>query len=395
MNEINLDVALRNFEATEANLLKLEKLLQSIETENFDSPERENNIRNFASILDALPKIDGWKPEIEIFSASDTAIMRVEAQETGEIDIIKQVEDELDKPKFLIREYRFKFDQTRRMLVRNKIRELEHFIDQCLGDLKAELKEATDFRREISNPKFEKLKDAIAQIDTLLGSSVTRPNRWGDLHRHLNFGQLHDLKDIIEVDWPTIKAGLAINLYHENEPVPVDVEDLALLAKSSPSGTVSTRIDWTNISPEDFERLIFALISNQNGYENVELLMQTNAPDKGRDVSAYRVHSDPLSGTIRRRVIIQCKHWQTKSVSLSDVTNLIGQMKLWEPPRVDVHIIATTGRFTADAVSYIEKHNQSDKALAIEMWPESHLEILLASRPAFVATFNLRGLSRI
>jgi hypothetical protein len=72
------------------------------------------------------------------------------------------------------------------------------------------------------------------------------------------------------------------------------------------------------------------------------------------------------------------------------VTTLIGQMNLWEPPRVDVHIIATSGRFTSDAVTYIEKHNQSDTALHIEMWPESHLELLLAARPSLIAEFGLR-----
>jgi hypothetical protein len=65
-------------------------------------------------------------------------------------------------------------------------------------------------------------------------------------------------------------------------------------------------------------------------------------------------------------------------------------MKLWEPPRVDVHVIAPSGRFTADAVTLVEKHNQSDSALRIEMWPESHLERVLANRPAMIAEFGLR-----
>jgi hypothetical protein len=55
-----------------------------------------------------------------------------------------------------------------------------------------------------------------------------------------------------------------------------------------------------------------------------------------------------------------------------------------------VQIIATSGRFTSDAVAIIEKHNLSDSALRIEMWPESHLERLLASRPAIIAEFSLR-----
>jgi hypothetical protein len=75
---------------------------------------------------------------------------------------------------------------------------------------------------------------------------------------------------------------------------------------------------------------------------------------------------------------------------MPDVTTLIGQMKLWEPPRVDIHVIATNGRFTSDAVALIEKNNQSDTALRIEMWPESHLERLLAARPPLIAEFRLR-----
>lgn len=118
--------------------------------------------------------------------------------------------------------------------------------------------------------------------------------------------------------------------------------------------------------------------------------MHPNAPDRGRDLSVTRLVVDRLSGTIRSRIIIQCKHWLSRSVTVSDVTTLIGLMKLWEPPRIDTLIIATSGRFTADAVAYIEKHDQSDTALHIEMWTESHLERLLASRPSLIAEFKLR-----
>lgn len=77
-------------------------------------------------------------------------------------------------------------------------------------------------------------------------------------------------------------------------------------------------------------------------------------------------------------------------MSLPDLSSLKDQMALWQPPRVDVLIIATTGRFATDAVDFIEKHNHSDRALKIEMWPESHLERLLAARPGLVVEFRLR-----
>ena len=65
-------------------------------------------------------------------------------------------------------------------------------------------------------------------------------------------------------------------------------------------------------------------------------------------------------------------------------------MRLWDDPPVNVLIIATTGRFTADAVDATEKHNLSHSGLRVEMWPDSHLELLLASRPALIAEFRLR-----
>jgi hypothetical protein len=33
-------------------------------------------------------------------------------------------------------------------------------------------------------------------------------------------------------------------------------------------------------------------------------------------------------------------------------------MTLWEPPKVNVLVVATTGRFTTDAIAWIEKHNE-------------------------------------
>jgi hypothetical protein len=65
-------------------------------------------------------------------------------------------------------------------------------------------------------------------------------------------------------------------------------------------------------------------------------------------------------------------------------------MKLLEPPPVDVVIIATSGRFTADAVAWVDSHNHARERPDVEIWPESHLERLLARWPHLVAEFNLR-----
>ena len=241
---------------------------------------------------------------------------------------------------------------------------------------------------------FEKTKDALidqlSQIDTLLGGNIKRPERWSDMYRHLHFGEHHDFRDIVMMDWPAVKTGLQQVVYEADEPIPVEVDDLAVLTKSKPKGPVSRELHWDRLDAENFERLMFTLIVSADGYENPQWLTQTNAPDRGRDLSVDRVVHDDLGGTIRNRVFIQCKHWLTKSISVDEIAVLKEKIKAWEPPRIDVVVIATSGRFTADAVSNIEKHNQSDSGLRMEMWPESHLEMLLASHPHLIAEFGLR-----
>lgn len=396
MSESPLNAALRHFEAAEANLVKAERILAEIEATIpkgiafGENPDYESSCRNFDALITALPRIDGWKPEIILMDLDEIAQNRLDAQEVGEIDCIVSVERQIGEPSRLLREYRYRFNQKRRELIRDALIELVDAIDANLRSLGKLLEGDQPTNEVVTDDEFEQLKENVAQIATLLGSSVAKPARWSDLHRHMHFGMLGDLHDIIEHDWPSVKSGLRKSMYGEKEPVPVEIEDLGTLVSTKPRGPVATKLKWEILSDEEFERLIFVLISSESGYENPEWLMKTNAPDRGRDLSVYRVHTDPLGGTLRQRVIIQCKHWQSKSVGPADISVLKEQMRLWEPPRVDIHVIATSGRFTSDAVAIVEKHNQSDSALRIEMWPESHLERLLASRPAIIAEFGLR-----
>src|SRR5690606_9450410 len=126
----------------------------------------------------------------------------------------------------------------------------------------------------------------------------------------------------------------------------------------------ATELKWSTLDEESFERLIFGLISDERGYENPQWLTRTTAADRGRDLSCVRVVSDPLCGTRRERVILQCRHWLSRSFGPSHLAHLLVQASLWDPP-ADVVIIATSGRFTDDAVVAIEKHNISDRRLRI------------------------------
>ncbi|BBD58495.1 hypothetical protein NIES2109_12700 [Nostoc sp. HK-01] len=408
-----LDEALRKFEAIEANLVKLENLWDLLQ-KNIPqgivfgaNPVYEDALRSYERMLTGLPLIDGWKPKTIPYDLDKIAQNRLDAHEIGELTIQIEVDRQIEQPGKELREYRFKFDQKRRQLIQDKIVQLSNEIDELLAKLqekypidysdRVDIYDEEDVKRWdeiIRNTRkdldWHLIRANIKKIDVLLGNSVNRPQRWNDMERHLSYAQINDLRDIILYDWPSVKAGIKESLYTSNEPIPVDIQDLSELVASKPSGNIITKLKWENLLPTDFERLIFNLVNLEQSYENAEWLMHTNAPDRGRDVSVYRVYQDPLSGVIRQRIIIQCKHWLNKSISLTDISSLKDQVKLWEPPRINILIIATSGRFTADAVDYVEQHNQLDSAMKIELWAESRLETILASNPALVAEFGLR-----
>ena len=397
MSDSPLNDALRHFESAEANLIKAENVWIAIEAQipkkmEFVSEnlEYEENCRSFYELVESLPSIDGWKPNISVFDLDEITQMRLDAKESHDFDYQCSVEKQIFEPPKLLREYRSQLNRKRRELIRDALEMLIDKIDNRLRDLSCLLEQEHTANEVVVDENFELLKDEVDQIATLLGSSVSKPRRWSDLMRHLAFGQLGDLHDIIKHDWPSIRTGLRKNLYGEKEPIPIQVQDIGELVGAKPTGPIATKLKWDMLADDEFERVIFTLISDAKGYENPEWLMHTNAPDRGRDLSVYRVIADALAGNTRHRVIIQCKNWLTKSISPTEIATLREQMKLWEPPRVDVHVIATSGRFTSDAVAMIEKHNQSDSAMKIEMWPESHLERLLAARPNLIAQFKLR-----
>ena len=229
MNDSPLNAALRHFEAAEANLVKIEKVLTKIEAAIpqgiafGDNPEYESNCRSFNALLESLPKINGWKPEITLMDLDEIAQNRFDAQEVGEIECLISVERQIGEPSRLLREYRYRFNQKRRELIRDSIIELIDSIDGNLRELSKLLLEDHESNETVDSPAFEELQSNVAQINTLLGSSVSRPPRWPELHRHMHFGMLGDLHDIIEHDWPSVKAGLRRSLYGEQEPVPVGV----------------------------------------------------------------------------------------------------------------------------------------------------------------------------
>lgn len=247
-------------------------------------------------------------------------------------------------------------------------------------------------RVRIETPQVGEIEECLVELERLLGETVERTGRWGALHRHLlRFGEVHDWHEIATVDWPSVQLDIDAAKVGEADPIPVPDVDLGDIGKTELTGHATTILKWTAINPEGFERLLFDIFHDLDGYQNVQRLMNTNAPDRGRDISLERVVSDS-SGTIRNeRVIVQAKHYTSKPVGAVDVQSSLASLSIWEPPIIQFLIIATSNAFSADAVQVIEKHNNNGKQPQIEMWPASKLELLLSQRPKLAITYGLRS----
>jgi hypothetical protein len=399
---MDLEKALEQFDATEANLSRLQAIWTEIQglmpsgiafLDGGPEGRRYRELtRAYEEIIAVLPAVHGFRIGTVPVGLNAIGQMRFDAAELDELSVHIATEEEIDRPGTEIDEYRLRLDRARRDLIRERLSGLVTKIDDLVGGLSSRMPADPEQvnREQISDPKWEDLKTAVKELERLAGSQIPRTKAWLQMQRHLGWGQVVDLHDVERIDWPAVRTEIQQNLYSELEPVPVAVEDLGSLAESKPRGPVTTALNWSELSAEDFERLIFNLISDAEGYTNPQWLMNTTAPDRGRDLSVDRVRDDELTGSSRERVIIQAKHWPSRSVAIDDLTGVAAQMDLWGHPPVDVLIVVTSGRFTADAVDWVETHNAGGARPKIEMWPDSRLELLLARRPHIAAAFNLR-----
>jgi hypothetical protein len=396
---MNLEEALGQFEKAETNISRIEAVASEMAGLVPDgisfadaSPEAEryeNLRRSYEDLLSGLPPLNGYKPGAAPPTLDEIADWRMGAAELGEPEYAINVAQQEREPAEQLAEYKHRFSKVRRSLVRDRAKELMKEIDGVLSTVDDSI--PRDGTSMADDEGWQTLVTGIGEVERLLGSDLVKSQgRWHDLHRHLGFAQAVDYRDIAEVDWPSVRPDIEASLYGQFEPLPVDVDDLGSLAESHPAGPVSTELTWDALDDEGFERLIYNLLLTASGYENPQWLMKTRAADRGRDLSVERVVSDALGGTRRERGIVQCRHWLSKSTSAENCAATVAQMSLWEPPRVDALIIATSGRFTADAVRWVEGHNEAGKSPRVEMWPSTRLETLLASRPALVREFGLR-----
>ncbi|MEM9113961.1 MAG: restriction endonuclease [Myxococcota bacterium] len=396
--ERTFNQTLKAFEATEANLERLQEVwakareLVPVGLSYERNPEYERLARRYKDLIEALPAIDGTRPSMELVSLSDLVEMRLAAGEIGEREAAAGVEDRVHAPGTELDDYTHAFHKTRRGFVRQEIERLIVEGDAAAAELRSWLSgpaSCLERHAKVDSSALRTMSGIFSCLSSLVGNSYELPPRWGDLSRHLGFSEKGDVNDIVEHDWPSVRT-LKESLRLKDGPIEVEVEDLAVAVASSPATGFKDGLRWERLDCEQFERLLFDLVSSTPGYENADWSIHTNAPDRGRDVACYRVIEDRLAGIRRERVLIQCKHWLNKSVSIESLSTLVNQALLWDPPRTDTVVVATSGRFSADAVAWVEKYNAEGKRPRVEMWAVGHQETLLGRRPPLIAEYGLR-----
>lgn len=395
---MDLNEALKQFDRVNANLLKAESLwetLRSLTPDDIRFSSGTEEARNyertrcsFIEFVTSLPPIDGFGIKAQPLEYNSIAQGRLDANESGEILAQVWIDERIHLPGKELDEYRFIFDRKKRQLVKGRLEELTTAFDIALSDLSPIVKayEGESLSKEV---QWAPLKEITGEIERLLGKEI-ETGVWIDLRRHIHFAEKHDYFDICAEDWPKFKKYLSLAQQQDSVPLSISVSDLGELVASKPAGPVTTALNWSALDGESFERLVFDIVGDADGYENPKWIMNTNAPDRGRDLSVDRVRTDTLSGVIRERVILQCKHKTTGSVKDTDISDLLTRITHWEPPTIHLVIVVTSSKFTADAVAYIEKHNNSGKNPKIEMWADSDLERILARKPHLAAGHNLR-----
>lgn len=389
---MELDDLLNAMDRTAANLAKLEDVWNRAESfiptapARGSAPEYDDLRRTWADLLAGLPKIDGWTITDPLPDIDDLGQSFIDLIDIGEPPFAAYEAGE--KPGKDLAEYKYRLNRARRRAAHERLQQLTTTIDKALPWILDGV--ARDSRERLEKPEIDEVTAAVDEIERLVGDTVQRRGRWSDLHRHLHFGEGHDWHDILEFDWPSVRSDVEAGALSDTDPIPVPDIDLGQASAGQLTGTATLALPWDRLDDDGFERLLYDLLRDFPEHENVQWLTQTRAADRGRDLSLDRVLRDSTGSVRSERVIVQAKHWLTKSVGPTQVADTVTMVKLWQPPVVRGLIVATSGRFTSDAVAWAEQHNNSGAAPLIDLWPQAKLETLLAQKPYLAAAHHLR-----
>jgi hypothetical protein len=229
---VELDELLSAMDRTAANLGKLDDIWGRAASfipsgpAAGSPPEYDDLCRAWRDLLSGLPPIDGWTITGELPDIDALGRAFMDYHEIGEPPFALCEAGE--QPGKDLAEYRFRFNRARRRAARERLQQLTAAIDIALSSLLDGI--PRDSQERLEGPGVDETNAAVGEIERLMGDTAQQRGRWGDLHRHLHFGQGHDWHDIRELDWPTVRSDVEAGALSDTDPLPVPDIDLGQAA---------------------------------------------------------------------------------------------------------------------------------------------------------------------
>jgi hypothetical protein len=270
-------------------------------------PEYDDLRRAWADLLPGLPMIDGWTVTDPLPDIDEMGQEFIDYIDIGEHPF--RLYEAAEKPGKDLAEYKYRLNRVRRRAAHERLQQLTAMIDIALPRILDGV--ARDSLERVEGSNVDAVIAGVDEIERLVADTVERRGRWSDLYRHLHFGEGHDWHDIRELDWPSVRAEVEAGALSDTDPIPVPDIDLGQASAGQLTGTATLALPWHRLDDDRFERLLYDLLRGFPEHENVQWLMQTRAPDRGRDISFDRVLRDSTGSVRSERVIVQAKHWLT------------------------------------------------------------------------------------
>ena len=213
---MELERLLGAFDAAAANLAKAEAVWERARpllprsAVLGDPPEFDDLARAWEDLILGLPRIDNWTITDPLPSPNDIGRQFLEWSEIGEPPF--DVYEAVDQPGKDLAQYKYQLKRARRKAIRVRLEGLVGEIDRILPLVVAGIFRGS--REQVDREETQQIRDHVAEIERLLGDTSTRAGRWGDLYRHMSFGEGHDWWDIVEYDWPSVKPGILVRTGH-------------------------------------------------------------------------------------------------------------------------------------------------------------------------------------
>jgi hypothetical protein len=176
-----------------------------------DSVTYRHLTESWTSIAASLPAVDEWRLKATTVDYVALGQTRIDLMHVSTVEDEVAFNAAVNAPRTEALKYRKQLARARQRLVRERSEELIQIVDRLLAPAPTEV---SDLLAEAEvTPIIDAVKDAVEEIEQLLGDALTGGPREGDLYRHLRFGEPCDLRDIAAVDWPAFRPHVELALY--------------------------------------------------------------------------------------------------------------------------------------------------------------------------------------